>query len=214
MNGYFYPQREEGDRADLQRALDSAERLGRGTVVLSGDWTLDGTVYIGENTTLLLEGATLRGTGGDFPLITNSNRARPRGKTLFGTQRGISILGSGEVFGRIDLVNVEDFTLSALSFTGQDSGVILSYATGGRLTSLAFSGSDCCILAGIGTRNCFFSDISTKGERRSLVFCSDRMSDRVVNYFGPDVKNNVVRGLCASAEVEILGDYCRDILVC
>ena len=212
MNGYIYPERGENGRAAIQSALDSAEKSGRGTVVLSGEWTLDGTLYIGESTTLLLEGAALVAEDTAKPVITNSNRIRPRGKTLFGTQRGLSVIGKGVIKGRIDLVNVEDFTVSGLRFEGGESGIILSYATGGRLFDLEFVGAERCILAGVGTRNCFFSDICSEGERESIVFCSDKMADRVVNYFGVDVKNNIVRGLSSKEPIKIFGDFCRDII--
>ena len=210
-DGYFYPTAEKSGADAIQDALDKAKAHGRGTVIIEGDWEIDGTLYVSDSTTLLFRGATLRAKDEEKPLITNSNRTRPRGKTLFGTQRGISIIGKGNLFGHIELSNVEDFLIKDLSFYGRGAGVILSYSTGGRLLSLDFHGVRRCILAGIGTRNCFFSNLSAEGEEESILFCSDRMPDRVVNYFGPDVKNNTVRGLLGK-EPKIRGEYCFDIV--
>ena len=213
MNGYFYPQKGSDDRASIQSALDSAALAGRGTVILTGEWNVDGTLYISDHTTLLFDGATLGGKGGVSPLLTNSNRLLPRGKTLFGTGRGISVIGNGKILGTVDLVNTEDLLISGICFEGEESGVILSYSSGGRIINLEFNRARRCILAGIGTRNCYFENLRTEGEEESIVFSSDRMSDRVVNYFGPDVNNNIVRGLSSRTPVRIIGEYCRDILI-
>ena len=213
MYGYLYPERSANGRASIQAALDGAAATGRGTVVLTGEWTVNGTLYMSDGVTLLFEGATLNKTEGDFPVITNLNRTRPRGKTLFGTQRGLAIIGEGVIRGEVEFVNVQDFTVSGISFENTPCGVGLYYSTGGRLTGLKFKDTELCILAGAGTRNCILTDISAEGEGESVRFSSVRVPGRVVNYFGPDVYNNIVRGLNASAEVTLVGEYCYDIAV-
>jgi hypothetical protein len=213
MNGYFYPNKNIDSRAAVQAALDEAAKIGRGIVVLEGEWEVDGTLYISDNTTLLLKGADLTAKNKNLPLITNSNRTRPRGKTLFGTQARIAVIGEGVISGMIELVNVADFIISGVTMKDTPCAINLSYVTAGRVQGLRFEGVECCILAGIGTRNCYFTDISAIGEGESIRFCSDRIPGKVVNYFGPDVKNNTVRGIDAKSPVSIYGDYCYDIVI-
>lgn len=214
MNGYFYPTPDAADQREaIQSALDEARALGRGTVVIEGDRTVDGTLYIGDYTTVVLKDGVLNTTNKELPLFKNYNTLLPRGRTLYGMQTGISIIGDGATLkGRIELTNVIDFTLEGLTFTEVGCGISLAYATGGRLIDLKFRDVGRCIDCGIGTRNCYFDGIEALGESDSITFSSERISGRVVYYFGPDTKNNIVRGLRSSTAITISGEWCQDII--
>ena len=156
MNGYFYPDKNAANqREEIQAALDEARINGRGTVVIEGDRTVDGTLYIGDNTTVILKNCLLSTTNKVLPLFKNYNTLLPRGRTLYGMQKSISIIGeSGVLSGKIDFTNIIDFTVESVTFSDVGCGIFLAYATGGRLIDLKFQDVGTCIYCGIGTRNC------------------------------------------------------------
>ena len=215
MSGYFYLKSSgDDDRLVIQSALDRSSVLGRGTVVLEGDFFVNGTLYISDYTTLIIRNGTLTALNKEEPILTNSNRLLPRIRTLFGTQKGISILGeNGCISGKTELVNVCDFLMRGIKICDVDEGVFLAYATGGRLIDLCFFDVKSCINAAIGTRNCYFFDINISGEEHSIRFSSNRVDGAVVYYFGPDVTNNIVRGLKSEKAPEILGEWCVNNII-
>ena len=216
MNGYIYAKRNTGcDRTAIQDALNEAARLGRGTVILEGDFSVNGTLHISDNTHLIIKNGTLYSTDSSL-LLTNSNCLLPRTRTLFGTQEGITVSGeNGCVSGKIEFFNVRDFSINDLSFKNCESSITLAYATCGHLKNLIFCSVNKCITAAIGTRNCTFTDIKTLDAKESIVFSSVRLPEsRRVNYFGPDVNNNVVIGLISDCKPSVIGDWCYDILIC
>ena len=215
MSGYIYAKRNTAcDRDAIQDALDEAARLGRATVILEGDFKVNGTLYISDNTHLIIKNGTLSSADKSLLLLTNSNCLLPRTRTLFGTQQGITISGeNGFVSGKIEFFNVRDFSISNLSFRDLDEAIRLAYVSCGHMHSLSFSDVKKCITAAIGTRNCTFTDIISEGETESIVFSSERLENRWVNYFGPDVNNNIVRGLKTNHSPSIIGNFCYDILI-
>jgi hypothetical protein len=215
VRGYFYLKSSgKDDRLAIQNALDSCSNLGRGTVVLEGDFLVKGTLYISDYTTLIIRNGTLCAFDKEETLLTNSNRLRPRIRTLFGTQRGISILGeNGRVSGKTELVNVSDFLVRGITFVDTQVGIFLAYVTGGRLSDIDFCGVKSCIKAAIGTRNCYFCNIRASGDEHSISFSSDRVDGSVVYYYGPDVTNNIVRGVKSDKAPEIFGEWCKNNVI-
>ena len=217
MNGYIYAKRNTAcDRTAIQNALDEAARLNRGTVILEGDFSVNGTLYISDNTHLIIKNGTLSALDKSILLLTNSNCLLPRTRTMLGKQEGIGISGdNGCINGKIELFNVRDFSIRDLTFKSTETAILLAYASCGHLNNLCFNGVDNCIIAAIGTRNCTFTDINSVDEKESIVFSSIRLPEsRRVNYFGPDVNNNIVRGLKSDRLPSIIGNYCYDILIC
>lgn len=215
MMGYIYVKRDTVcDRTAIQNALDEAAKLGRGTVILEGDFSVNGSLYVSDNTTVIIKNGTLSALDKSIPLIINSNCLLPRTRTLYGMQEGITITGeNGCISGKIELFNVSDFSIGNLSFKSCEEAVSTAYVSGGQMHSLRFDDVKTCITAAIGTRNCTFTNITTEGENESIVFSSSRLENRWVNYFGPDVNNNIVRGLQSSHLPKIIGEYCYDILI-
>ena len=216
MNGYFYPKKDANDqRYEIQSALDEAKRLGRGTVIIEGDFQVDGTLYISDYTTLVIKNGSLSAKDKSVPLIKNSNCLLPRTRTLFGTQKGIYILGeeNAVISGMIELTNLQDFTVKGINFKDAETAISTAYISAGRFDTLAFDNVKSCIKCEIGTRNSYFMDITCNGESESISFSSDRIEGRVVYYYGPDVKNNLIRGLKASTAVTVNGEYCKDIVI-
>lgn len=215
MSGYIYVKTNTGcDCEAIQNALDEAARLGRATVILEGDFEVDGTLYISDNTHLVIKNGMLASADNSLLLLTNSNCLLPRTRTLLGTQQGITISGeNGCISGKIELFNVRDFSVSDLSFRDIDEAICLAYASCGHLKALSFFGVNKCITAAIGTRNCTFTDITAEGETESIVFSSEKLENRWVNYFGPDVNNNIVRRLKTNRLPSIIGNFCYDILI-
>ncbi len=215
VRGCFYLKSSgNDDRLAIQNALDCCSNFGRGTVVLEGDFFVKGTLYISDYTTVIIRNGTLSALDKKEPLLTNSNRLLPRTRTLFGTQKGISILGeNGCVSGKTELVNVSDFLVRGIKFLDTEEGVFLAYVTGGRLLDIDFCGVKSCIRAAIGTRNCYFSNIKTSKEEHSISFSSDRVDGCVVYYYGPDVTNNIVREIKSDKAPKSFGEWCKNNII-
>lgn len=211
MREYIIPDvNAKNHSSELQRAADAAKKEG-GIIKISGKWNLAETVYIHENTCVLFENAEV--IGNCDVIFKNSVVLLPRKKTKLGCQSGISFIGRKSILsGGIELFNVQNFNIEGLCFESVSAGISLMYAYGGNLKNLSFVNADSCIKCLIGTRNCFFTDISSESCGEYICFDSNRLPDDVrVNYAGPDVKNNIVRGACG--EVLKRGDYCSDIVV-
>ena len=211
MREYIVPDvNAENHTAELQRAANDARDKG-GIIAVRGKWNLCDTVYIHENTCVIFEDAEVMGKCD--VLFKNSVVLSPRKQTKLGCQSGISLIGKNSVlYGTTELFNVRTFNIEGLRCENVSVGIALMYAYGGNLKNLSFVNADSCIKCLIGTRNCFFTDISSENCGEYICFDSNRLPDDVrVNYAGPDVKNNIVRGACG--EVLKRGDYCSDIVV-
>lgn len=166
------------DSARIQAAVDEAVRTDIRVVVISpkpesNAWTLEETVLLPDNVTVILDTVTLRSTGIAFQ---NSNAADLSTKSLGGEQldiciigiRGATLTGSNGV-PQIYLSNVKGYRIAGLTFWG-GAGLKLHYARYGKVQKLCFIQSTYGIFLSEGCNNNIIEDIQADTQLEAVIF--------------------------------------------
>lgn len=87
---YFMP----GGSAHIQALIDNAAASGIREAIVTGNWVMDKAVRIPENFTVILDGCHLRQADGSYDnIFVNQHHGTDLGRTVFGTDKNITIMG-------------------------------------------------------------------------------------------------------------------------
>lgn len=198
----------DNDRQAVQDAIETAYSTGIGTVLVpSGEWKLDGALFVPEYTRIILDGARLVLDEGcdEENAIRNSNAKTSFGFTNGAMQRGVTISGRNGASvvapEPVFLRNVENFTVEDLTLVSTRGFAIFAMmCIHGKIRGINFDGCAKGVGVGATSRDCFFYGIS--GSVQDIAFDFDNALHRDMSFTakGYDIINHIVKDVNVTSD--------------
>lgn len=189
LRGYVAPEDFEGtDTQRIQKALDTSKELDIGRVVLTGDYTVDETLWIHPMTDLVFEGATLTASG-DRILMANKNLAESDKHSYSFQDKYITIRGNGKIVGDVMLYNAFHVNISGLEFAG---AVRFAFTKEVRLYNSRFTGENGVVMS-MGANNFIMQDLVAECKGTAIVMDAPLEESEYVIGQEPDIHDIILQ---------------------
>ncbi|MBO5068012.1 MAG: hypothetical protein J6C62_06385 [Clostridia bacterium] len=163
------------DRQAIQNAIELAVKENIGTVVLDGgEWHVDKTCYLYDSLHFVIDGATVYYDGKDDNILfANINGPSGVGHMIEYTQKNIVLSGKNNakiVGGCVLFTNITYSVIEGLNFYDVDNfAIILASTLAIKVRNSTFNNCTNAIALGVGTRDCFFYDLSGQVKQNFFV---------------------------------------------
>jgi len=165
LRGYVTPEDFAGtDTERLQKAFDASHELNIGRVVLKGSYAVEKTILMQGMTDLVLDDATLCGTG-DFPVLANANYAKNDSHSWSLQDRFFTIRGKGRFLGDVLLYNAFHVNIDGVEFGG---ALRFSFVSEVRLYNSRFTGNEGVVIT-MGSNNFIMQGLIAECKNSAVV---------------------------------------------
>ncbi|MBQ3865429.1 MAG: hypothetical protein II776_00895 [Clostridia bacterium] len=182
LRGYVTPEECEGsDRERLQAAMDLAHETDLNKVIVTGDYKVDGTVYVHPRTEIIFRNALIQGEGTVF---ANTAVTRPETDQWCYVERYFYFKGeNARIIGDLFFRNTKNVVLETLDLAGT---LKMEYVTEARLDRVKFEGDECLVL-GRGCNNFIMQSLFMRGKKDTIVLDTSRKTGGVVVGEDPEI---------------------------
>lgn len=190
LRGYVLPEDFTGsDSEKLQQAVDTAIAKDIRKVILKGEYTLEKTVFLGEQIHILFEGAKLTAAG-DFPVFVNSNLCADEFYHSYSFQQDMfHINGEGEIKGDLFFYNAYRIVVDGLKIEGD---LKFEFSNEIRLEHLDITGKKAIQLLR-GTNNVIAQYLKIKAADTAFLFDTAKTESDYVIGKDAEVHENIIK---------------------
>ncbi len=188
LRGYVSPEDFSGsDTEKIQQAISVAHEKDINKVIISGNYTVDKTVFIFPLMHILLDSATVK-CSGDFPLFCNYGKMAYENAYSF-EEDLFCINGEGTLEGDLQFVNAKRITIENLKIKGK---LYFDFVRQSRIEYCEFEGENAIVL-GTGCNNFIIQHIKAKTSGTAIVLDTALMECGYCIGKEPEIHDMIIR---------------------